>query len=148
MRALIYQSTATQPFDATALDDLVARSVRKNLRLEITGFLHFRSADRAFLQYLEGSARSLEELMSAIRADGRHTIERALAWEEDERVFPDWSMRRLTNRLLEGVTMEDLAEQVMKSLAIGVYDEPSAIQRVNAIVRRFGAARRRTLGAG
>lgn len=140
MNTLVYKSAAKLPFDAAALDDLTKRASERNSRLGITGFLYFRPGSGAFLQYLEGEPDPLEGLMRRIRADPRHRIESEIALPvAGAPRFPDWSMRRLLNNSIVGVRLEDVAAQVITSMAMRAYDEPTAVQRIGSILDRIAA---------
>lgn len=89
--SIVYSSSATQPFTAEDLGELLAVSRRNNDRSGLTGLLLFRSG--RFLQVLEGPGAAVKERMDVIEEDPRHTAVRVLLRENlDERQFPDWTM--------------------------------------------------------
>ena len=71
--------------------DIVAGSLVKNAALDLTGALFFTGI--YFAQILEGPSYALDQLMSWIHRDARHTnivlIERIPV---NTRKFPDWGM--------------------------------------------------------
>lgn len=114
MRALVYRSQQKHRFSQRELNELVAHAAAKNQRLGVTGYLCYRQG--LFLQYLEGPAEALEDLMHVISQDPRHEVEMTVWIDEalDDRRFPDWSMRNLT---LEGQDIE-LEDVILQSLRL------------------------------
>lgn len=91
LTSIVYSSTATQPFSAEDLGELLAISRTNNNQLGLTGMLLFRSG--RFLQVLEGPETAVKDRMDVIAEDPRHTAVRVLLHENlDERQFPDWTM--------------------------------------------------------
>lgn len=86
-------------------------ATQRNAELGITGLLCF-SGDH-FAQVLEGPAAALEEVMTSIRADGRHKPLRE--WParpvDDGRWFPGWSMGYAYDERLEAVIHALMQEQ-------------------------------------
>ena len=72
MISLMYVSQCTLQRGKTdeAVADIVQRSISRNAALDVTGALIFTGAH--FAQALEGSARSVDELMLSICRDERH----------------------------------------------------------------------------
>lgn len=88
---LIYASSATQPFGAPELQDLLRVSRRNNERVGVTGMLLFRAGN--FLQVLEGEREAVRTLFDTISRDPRHTGILVLRHaEQQHRDFPAWSM--------------------------------------------------------
>ncbi len=86
-----YVSTAVEPFDESALDDLLAQSRASNHDHDLTGMLLYRRG--RFFQVLEGPQAAVDTLMAKIRRDPRHTDVRVLLTEHlDERRFSEWTM--------------------------------------------------------
>lgn len=93
LRSLLYVSrsrlTSTQA--ASEVEELARLARLKNERLGITGALMFTQA--RFAQVIEGSVQSLDDLMSSILKDARHTDVRIIrAVDIEERRFGEWSM--------------------------------------------------------
>ena len=82
------------------VDAILASSQRNNAARGVTGLLLYNG--RNFLQLLEGDESELVSLMVKISHDPRHTgismIDRKMV---DERVCPNWAMRRVV--IAEGV---------------------------------------------
>jgi hypothetical protein len=72
---------------------IIAVATQRNAELGVTGLLCF--SGEHFAQLLEGPAAALETLMTAIRADERHTMLREWSAQEApgaRRLFPRWAM--------------------------------------------------------
>lgn len=86
-------------------------ATERNAELQVTGLLCF-SGDH-FAQVLEGSAAAVDELMTSIRADGRHKLLRE--WParpvDDGRWFPGWSMGYAYDDRLEAVVATLMEER-------------------------------------
>lgn len=88
---VVYSSTATQPFDSSALFDLLRYSRAKNSEADLTGMLLYRGG--RFIQVLEGPPAAIDGLVESIERDSRHTDMRVLLREPiTERSFGDWTM--------------------------------------------------------
>jgi len=89
--SISYVSAASEPFDDGRLNDLLAQSRRSNHEHDLTGMLLYRRG--RFFQVLEGPQDAVDELMTKIRRDPRHTGVRVLLSERvDERRFTEWTM--------------------------------------------------------
>jgi len=89
----LYISTAPS-LSRDDVDAILASSQRNNAARGVTGLLLYNG--RNFLQLLEGEESELVSLMVKISHDPRHTgismIDRKTV---EERVCPDWAMRRV-----------------------------------------------------
>lgn len=91
LTSVSYVSTAADSFDDAALADLLAQSRTSNHDHDLTGMLLYRRG--RFFQVLEGPQDAVDELMTKIRRDPRHTDVRVLLTERlDERRFSEWTM--------------------------------------------------------
>lgn len=89
--SISYVSAAAEPFDDARLAELLEQSRRSNHEHDLTGMLLYRRG--RFFQVLEGPQDAVDELMTKIRRDPRHTDVRMLLSEEiDERRFSEWTM--------------------------------------------------------
>lgn len=89
--SISYVSAASDPFDDDRLNDLLTQSRRSNHEHDLTGMLLYRRG--RFFQVLEGPQDAVDELMTKIRRDPRHTDVRVLLSEHmDERRFTEWTM--------------------------------------------------------
>ncbi|WP_295852841.1 BLUF domain-containing protein [uncultured Microbacterium sp.] len=89
--SISYVSGAAEPFDDDRLHDLLAQSRRSNHAHDLTGMLLYRRG--RFFQVLEGPQDAVDELMTKIRRDPRHTDIRVLLTEDvEERRFTEWTM--------------------------------------------------------
>lgn len=89
--SISYVSAAAEPFDDARLAELLDQSRRSNHEHDLTGMLLYRRG--RFFQVLEGPQDAVDELMTKIRRDPRHTDVRMLLSEEiDERRFSEWTM--------------------------------------------------------
>lgn len=95
---LVYMSAATRPFDTIDLSVLLGKAREKNERLGVSGMLVFH--DNSFLQVLEGSQHSVEQLYQRITQDDRHAqCELLLRTFIDKRSFGDWTMGFVNTKL-------------------------------------------------
>ncbi len=88
---LIYASEASDPLQASGIEDMLRTARAKNRLRDITGLLVFDH--RYFLQALEGDRQHLSDLYGSLVRDSRHR--RLLLLQcgpVDERQFGDWSM--------------------------------------------------------
>jgi Sensors of blue-light using FAD len=88
---LIYASEASEPLQASGIEDMLRTARAKNRLRDITGLLLFDH--RCFLQALEGDRQHLSDLYGSLVRDPRHR--RLLLLQcvpVDERQFTDWSM--------------------------------------------------------
>ncbi|MFF0911904.1 BLUF domain-containing protein [Microbacterium enclense] len=91
LATVVYTSTATQPFDSSALSDLLRQSRANNFAADLTGMLLYRGG--RFIQVLEGPSAVIDDLMATIGQDSRHADMRVLLREPiAERSFGDWTM--------------------------------------------------------
>jgi Sensors of blue-light using FAD len=126
MHRLSYHSHALVTIPA-ALDAIYAEAVAYNDAAGITGALLF--LDERFGQILEGEQAAITGLFDRISRDPRHehvTFDYLI--ETGDRLFPDWSMGRITNdtqadiplaRILAAVTAADSDTSIrqLRSLA-------------------------------
>ncbi|MDQ1172070.1 hypothetical protein QE430_000377 [Microbacterium testaceum] len=89
--SISYVSAAAESFDDARLAELLDQSRHSNHEHDLTGMLLYRRG--RFFQVLEGPQDAVDELMTKIRRDPRHTDVRMLLSEEiDERRFSEWTM--------------------------------------------------------
>ena len=91
--SLLYvsKSVLRMPDEKHELSNIVKVARARNAKLEVTGALVFTG--ERFAQVLEGSAGAVDELMTSICRDRRHTeVNVVQVIELDARQFPDWSM--------------------------------------------------------
>jgi hypothetical protein len=89
--AILYISSAVQPFSVADLAALLAQSREKNATLEITGILLYKDGD--VMQLIEGPDEAVKSLAKTIYGDIRHHgVIQLLELKILERGFPDWSM--------------------------------------------------------
>lgn len=91
MQRFIYVSHASDTLDFSDLGDIAKVSKDLNARDGITGLLLW--ADGAFIQLIEGPKTELDDLISRITADSRHSGMIHLAYREIEQTICDtWGM--------------------------------------------------------
>ncbi|WP_253206295.1 BLUF domain-containing protein [Curtobacterium aetherium] len=91
LQSLVYMSSATQPFDAEALEEVLEYSRVRNTQDGLTGLLVHRAG--RFMQLLEGPHDAVMATYSRIVGDPRHDEVRLLVEESiHTRRFPDWTM--------------------------------------------------------
>ncbi|MGP3699271.1 BLUF domain-containing protein [Rhodobacter sp. NSM] len=87
-----YRSEASPRLALSDILDIVEISRARNARMQVTGVLFF--ADNHFLQWLEGPAAAVSEIMGHILRDARHSAIEILAEEAiSERRFAGWHMQ-------------------------------------------------------
>lgn len=107
MKAIVYVSKTSTPFDTSALQKLAHQAAECNAKLDITGYLWFD--DGLFLQYLEGDAERLDELMARLEQDERHQmVNQAEESDVAERRFPGWNMQFIQDGDFAGISMEKI----------------------------------------
>ena len=91
MYRLIYKSHSKTPIDWVLIDSLLKTSEKTNPKRELTGVL---VATRThFLQVLEGSFESVNELFYHIVRDPRHENLQLVSFTcVEHRIFPNWTM--------------------------------------------------------
>jgi hypothetical protein len=88
---IIYQSTAARALEGEELGRLVSQSRIFNYSESITGILFYDGIH--FLQLLEGSRRSVEQLYARIRENPRHSeVTTLYNAAVPKRLFADWSL--------------------------------------------------------
>jgi hypothetical protein len=91
MYYLIYISTAIKLMNQQELCEILTVSRKNNVQNDITGILLY--SEGIFLQALEGSKSSVNEVYSKIEKDQRHkNLIMLITGESDNRMFPNWSM--------------------------------------------------------
>ncbi|MEZ5476816.1 MAG: BLUF domain-containing protein [Thiolinea sp.] len=142
MKALVYTSQACGRFDAAALQDLCDRAAAHNQHCHITGYLHYHGGH--FMQYLEGQASSVDELMARIGADERHRIHKMVSADSlPERRFPQWHMQWLQTEQLVQIRLEHIQYDFMLLKTSPLYDEDPTIPKIWQLIDRIAAARQR-----
>jgi hypothetical protein len=96
MVRLKYVSRMAIPLSDSDVDEITELAAANNEALEVTGVLF--SSGGLFVQVLEGPDQAVESLFDAIAKDPRHRDVLLLERESDVefRLFPEWSMKRLT----------------------------------------------------
>ena len=108
LESLLYVSAATPRIRQRDLENILHSSACNNQRAGITGALIFSGS--TFAQVLEGTKSALDELMTTLEADARHSALTIVAREKVEsRRFPSWSM---AYRHIEGLMVERLHGQL------------------------------------
>jgi len=91
LQSLVYMSSAAEPFDDAALEEVLAHARARNTADGLTGLLVHRNG--RFMQLLEGPYDAVLATYQRILADDRHDDVRLLAEESiHTRRFPEWSM--------------------------------------------------------
>ena len=136
MTGIVYLSSALAPFDEKALRELADHAQQRNRELDVTGYLYFEQ--RQFIQYIEGPDEAVTGLMQRISEDNRHEVKITLYDRSvEERRFPDWSMRYITNASmisLEQILRDHLS--LVMALKPANSMEPSTVWRMVDAVSR------------
>ena len=87
----LYRSSGRLDSFAQDCDDILIEARARNARLDLTGFLH--AEDGIFVQWLEGPAAPMEEVVALILNDPRHRDVTVFGQGLIEtRQFPGWAM--------------------------------------------------------
>ncbi|MDY0004010.1 MAG: BLUF domain-containing protein [Polyangia bacterium] len=110
MKRLKYVSRFAHPITEPEIRELVEKAAARNAELDLTGIL--MTTGEMFFQVLEGPAEQVDEVFRAIRADPRHTDVLLLSLEDDvaHRIFPDWSMKRMSLGAESSTRLEPVRE--------------------------------------
>lgn len=97
MKHIVYVSQAKAPFSKDVLRELLKKSRSRNTDDGITGLLLYRFSEDLekgyFIQAIEGPEDVLDALWGRISHDKRHhTIITLAEGDQEERMFPNWSM--------------------------------------------------------
>ena len=87
---IIYTSVASDVFDDSEMDELLAKSRENNNRDQVTGKLIY--TNKNFFQLLEGDSEVLDETFKRIKNDKRHTDIFLLGRFDGQREYTQWSM--------------------------------------------------------
>lgn len=91
LHAVVYQSHATRPMEASDLDTLLLDARINNELANVTGALLYGS--QRFVQYLEGSRVDVEQIYARIaRASQHHRLEVLQQGRVETRRFQRWHM--------------------------------------------------------
>lgn len=119
LKRVIYASIENRPFSPEELAELAELSGAKNQADGITGYLFYRYG--VFFQFLEGEVASLDNTLSAIGRDSRHSIIRQfLLAPSEEREFPGWDMQLFDMSLQSSTEVDGKLE----SLILRLRDKP------------------------
>ncbi len=129
---LVYVSSANWLYSAEELEDILNVAWSKNKRLGITGMLLYKEGN--IIQALEGPKQAVEELMSVIARDPRHSGVQVLTRQMvPEREYGDWEMayRDINSGLLKTPRYEGPVEGFSEGVI------PPAISRSSRLLRLF-----------
>ncbi|MEO0882315.1 MAG: BLUF domain-containing protein [Pseudomonadota bacterium] len=91
VKQIVYRSKATLEITPEIIGDILAVAQQNNTRFAVTGLLLY--GDGIFMQVLEGSPESTDEIYARIRHDPRHCDVRDIyTGYADSRAYPDWQM--------------------------------------------------------
>ncbi len=95
LKRIKYVSRFARSLTAEEIDELVVQAERNNREKEITGILV--ACGDIFFQIIEGPAKHIDDLYGRIEKDPRHQDVLLLnsSWGVIERIFPDWSLRKV-----------------------------------------------------
>jgi hypothetical protein len=132
--SVLYNSYAVMAFSEADLAELLTLCRENNTLMGITGLLLFK--DGKFLQVLEGEERAVQELLSKIERDPRHSQMVESRWETlKERSFSDWSMgfRNLNNIDIHAPGYSMFMNEPLPSA--GFRADPSRVQKLLQVFR-------------
>ena len=119
MYRLIYKSRSKSPIDWVLIDSILQSSEKNNPESDITGAL--LATRTHFLQVIEGSFETVNELFYAIAKDPRHDELQLVCFScVEARVFPDWTMH--------GIGIFDLNQEIAQRLQHAFGEEDGGIR--------------------
>lgn len=130
LACLVYVSTATHPFSAADMQQIIDVAEKNNKRDGITGMMLY--ADGSIIQAIEGPEEAVLDLWSRLGEDSRHRDQTMVThYEIAKRQFPDWSMfcRRLSNPTADDIT------ELFASLDQPVFDPDN--DDMNSVARKL-----------
>lgn len=93
---LIYASKVSNGMSAAQLEEIIEKACSRNEKRDLTGLLCCNS--KFFLQCLEGSRESVNELYQVIQNDQRHHAITLLDYQDiSTRTFTEWGMKLVTS---------------------------------------------------
>lgn len=137
MKAHIYISKATIDFDETLLRALAEQAGLSNQKLNVSGYLYYEKG--RFLQYVEGEAKTVDALISAIYSDTRHEVNSSMHQEIGFRRFPCWYMHQLKREDLGQIQLENLI--VMQLASFNKSFKESCVQECFYLTDKLAGAR-------
>ena len=131
MKFILYSSDAK--LSDIDIKQLLDAAIKKNARLNVTGFLMSHSS--GFIQYIEGEAQVIDALYETICADTRHSNPTTLLEGEiAKRIYQDWNMGHVyidDDSLIEQLKCIDGFAwfEVLKARTIFLYPDEFANQK-------------------
>lgn len=113
--SLIFFSSATVPFGAAAMLELLAECRRNNERDNITGMLLYHGGN--FVQAIEGPADAVDNCFARVTKDQRHFGIRSTRLPIKVREFQNWSMGCLDGSLLSKEDQQVLNNFLLRKTA-------------------------------
>ena len=127
LRRVVYRShSCIAHDDVVELDKIFRVSLRNNKRDQLTGGLAL--PDGKFVQVIEGPAPRVDDLISRLRSDVRHTNISPLGdWPVSARLFTGWAMARpdfrpINEQAFRVATVDGSGAQVVNLMASLVLD--------------------------
>ena len=115
MMQLLYVSTASHGLGQTDLDNIMREAVAYNARVKVTGSLYYNG--RNFMQLLEGSAPVVQDLLTLIRRDVRHSgVVVIREMTGTSHAFAAWNMRIVRCRPTPQECRSDVANDLPAAL--------------------------------
>lgn len=146
MKTIIYSSVSATVPDASTLHEILGVARAANARHGVRGVL--LTADRMFMQVLEGEPAPLERLVDNIYRDRRHSC--VVPWlveeaPDHEAMFADWTMAYASvgeQAADLGAALAPIGRSLLQAI-LAAYPDRAACR----ILRGFLAANERRLGS-
>lgn len=136
MKAIAYSSKASVSFNQKDMDDLCEKATIKNRAMGLTGYISFKNG--RFFQYLEGPENAIDEIYSKIRIDERHTIVTTIDLGMiAARLFGQWELLCNFGRNSSEIRIQDLIDDVMKSLSHKRSDDSETSRIVHEMLQKM-----------
>ena len=134
MFSTLYVSDELTPFDEKSLRELSTASAASNRRHGVTGCLGWKNG--RFVQYLEGEEQAVRSIVKRIAADDRHRVVRVLELPSIEsRLFGHWDVGFLRPRDISEIRVQDLIENIMRSMRGPAYSDPDVERMLVPMLR-------------
>lgn len=108
LKRIKYISAFSKEYNPEEIDNLVKEAASNNKKIGITGIL--MASGSLFFQIIEGPPKEIDSLFKRILNDSRHENVMMLREEKGvpERLFPDWSMRKVDLSQTANMRLEPL----------------------------------------
>ena len=136
LHQLVYVSSASELFERTELESILAVSRRNNAAVGVTGMLLYK--DGNLMQVLEGEEDAVRQTYTRISVDPRHRgLLILLEGPVEERAFEEWEMAFRDLEAPDAQSLPGYSEFLSTSLTgPELTNDPSAAERLLSSFRK------------